>query len=105
MAIIPTHQSITITKAGESDGWGGTNPGEPFDVKARVTEMHEKVTNQHGDEVVSTAKIRVGATVNVTYDDTVYYEDELGRTIEKKPISIEPVRGIGGHVWLTKIHL
>ncbi|RSL29094.1 hypothetical protein D7Z54_33055 [Salibacterium salarium] len=105
MPLIPLKQSITITKPGEDDGWGGTTPGEEVELSARVTETHEVVTNQHGDEMTSTARIYVDGLADVTYADTVLYADELGRTIDKEPISIAPVRGIAGASLLTKIHL
>jgi len=105
MPIIPLKQSITIKKAGEDDGWGGTSPGEEIVYNARVSEKHEVVTNQFGDEVVSTARIYLDKLADVRYDDTVTYEDELGRTIERKPVSIVPVRDISGKAILTRIHI
>ncbi|MFZ4454332.1 hypothetical protein [Salibacterium aidingense] len=105
MAFIPKYQSVTIVRPGGDDGWGGTLPGEETDMAARVNLSHEEVPDQHGDVVVSSAKIFLDDLAEVYYDDTIRYTDELGRTIEKKPVRIAPIIGIDGSAVETKVFL
>lgn len=105
MAYIPKEQSVTIIRPGGDDGWGGTLPGEEIVMSARVNQAHEIVTNQHGDEIVTTAKIFLDDLAEVYYDDTIRYVDELGRKIEKQPERIAPIIGIAGSAVETKVFL
>lgn len=105
MPIIPLKQSILITRAGDSDGWGGNTSSETFELKARVDEKTQVVQNQFGDEVVSSCEILLDKLADIRYNDDIKYEDELGRKVERKPLRIEPVRAINGKAILTAVYL
>lgn len=105
MALIPLKQSITVTRAGESDGWGGSSTTESFTLKARVDEKTQVVQNQIGDEVVSSCEIMLDKLADIRYDDDITYIDELGRKVERKPLRIEPIRAINGKALMTVVYL
>lgn len=103
MAIIPLNQTVKITKPGVDSGWGHRMPDAEFELRARVVEETRTVTNPFGKEVVSSMSVILDKMANVLYDDTLTYTNELGVTISRKPLSIEPRRGVGGKVLLTEV--
>ena len=103
MAIIPLKQSVTITKPGADSGWGHAEPGVEVALKARVVEETRTVTNQFGNEVVSSMSAIFDKLPDISYDDTLTYTNELGVTISRKPLSIAPRRGIAGKAILTEV--
>lgn len=105
MAIVPLKQTVIVTKAGVSDGWGGTTPGGEVTHKARVSEQTEIVKNRLGEEVVSSMKIIFDKLPDIRYDDVITYTNELDVTIERNPLSIEPKRMFNGKPILTEVHV
>lgn len=105
MAIIPLRQTITVTKAGESDGWGGVNGDADFTLPARVSEEMNTVTNQVGEEAVTTLRIYLDRLPDITYDDVITYTNELDVTVARKPVKIEVKRSIGGKALLTEVYV
>lgn len=103
MPIIPLKQSVIVTKPGVDDGWGHPAPGATFTAKVRVAEETRIVNNQFGAEVVSSMTVIFDKLPDVAYDDTLTYTNELGVTISRKPLSIEPRRGINGKPLLTEV--
>ena len=98
-------QTVTITRAGQSDGWGGYVPGQTITLPCRVDERTQVVQNQFGEEVVSSAEIMFSGLAEIYYSDTITYEDELGRKIERQPVRIEPVRWFNGKARLTVVYV
>lgn len=103
MPLIPLKQTVSITKPGTDDGWGGTTPGVVVPYKARVSEETNVVTNQYGEEATTSLRIIFDKLPDVSYDDVITYTNELGVTVERKPVSIEVKRGINGKPLLTEV--
>lgn len=103
MAIIPLKQTVTVTKPGKDDGWGGKEPGAVVTYKARVSEETNVVTNQYGEEATTSLRIILDKLPDVSYDDVITYRNELGVKVERKPVSIEVKRGINGKPLLTEV--
>lgn len=105
MAIIPLKQEVTIHRGGSTDDWGYPLPGEIITYKARVDEKTEVVQNQAGEEVVTGVQIWLDKLADIRYSDEICYIDELERETKRKPVKIEPVRGINGKAVLTTVYL
>ncbi|WP_239613934.1 hypothetical protein [Cohnella mopanensis] len=105
MAIIPLKQKVVITKPGADTGWGHAVPDVEITLKARVVEETRIVKNAVGDEAVSSMSAIFGGLPNVAYDDILTFTNELGVIISRKPLSIEPRRGIGGKTLLTEVYV
>ncbi|UNL92767.1 hypothetical protein CPY53_03980 [Paenibacillus polymyxa] len=105
MPLISMRQTITITKAAKSSGWGHSSPGAELTVTARVSEQTKTVTNQFGDETVSSMTILIDKLADVSYDDEITYTNELGVTIKRKPIAIQPKRGLSGKALITEVNV
>lgn len=103
MPIIPMKQTITVTKAGELDGWAAPTPGEEITYKARVTEETNVVTNDLGKEAVAKLRITLDKLADISYDDVITYTNELDVTVTKKPLSIEPKRMLNGRAIVTEV--
>lgn len=104
MAVIPFKQTITLHKADASDDWGEYTTLPPITLKCRVDETTSVVKNQIGEEVVSGMTVWLDKLADVSYDDTIEYTNELGVTVKRKPIKIEPVRGINGKPIFTFVY-
>ncbi|WP_252431376.1 hypothetical protein [Peribacillus butanolivorans] len=105
MAMVPMKQSVIIQRKGVADEWGEGGAVTSFTLKCRVDERTQVVQNQIGDEVVSGMEILFNKLPDVRYDDVIEYTNELGVTIKRTPIKIEPVRMINGKPTLTAVHL
>lgn len=105
MAIIALNQQVIVTKPGTSDGWGGTVPGVSITHKVRVSERTEIVKNQVGEEAVSSMTIIFNKLPDVRYDDVITYTNELGDTIERSPLAIEPKRMLNGKPIITEVYV
>lgn len=104
MALIPLKQRIKVYPVGEKDEWGNSAEPEPYTLKARVDEETTVVQNRLGEEAVSGMTIMLDKLAAITYDDTIEYTNELGVTVKRKPIKIEPVRLPSGKPTLTTIY-
>lgn len=96
-------QTITVTKAGELDGWAVPTPGEEIAYKARVTEETKVVTNSLGEEAVAILHILLDKLADVSYDDTITYTDEFGVTVARKPLKIAPKRMLNARAIVTEV--
>lgn len=105
MAIIPLKQTVIVTKPGTSDGWGGSVPGVSITYKVRVSERTEIVKNQVGEEAVSSMTIIFDKLPDIRYDDVITYTNELGDTIERTPLAIEPKRMLNGKPIITEVYV
>ncbi|WP_127506925.1 hypothetical protein [Paenibacillus humicus] len=105
MALIPLKQTITVTKAGESDGWGGVENGAVLTLPARVVNETKTVKTPTGEEAVTSLRITLHKLADISYDDTITFTDELGATIERKPLSIAPKRMLSGRAILTEVYV
>ncbi|RDV27777.1 hypothetical protein [Lysinibacillus capsici] len=107
MAIVPLKQKAFVRKyiADNNDGWATDDYAEPVEYTVRATERFEVVTNQLGEEVTTSLKLLFDKMPDVSYDDMFSFTNELGHTIERKPISIKYTRMVNGKVTLTSVFL
>lgn len=107
MAIIPLKQKASVRKyiADNNDGWATDDYAEPVEYAVRATERFEVVTNQLGEEATASVKLLFDKMPDINYNDIVSYTNELGVTIERKPISIKYTRMINGKPTLTSMFL
>lgn len=107
MAIIPLKQKAFVRKyiADSNDGWATDNYAMPVEYAVRATECFEVVKNQLGEEVTASLKLMFDKMPDVGYDDMFSYTNELGHTIERKPISIKYTRMISGKTTLASVFL
>lgn len=105
MAWIPLKQTVIITKPASKDGWGVVIPGVSTIVKARVSEETRVIKNNLGEEAVSNMTIYLNRLADVSYDDTITFTNELGVTINRKPMLIQPKRWINGKAVLTEVYV
>lgn len=103
MAIIPLKQTVEVTKAGVSDGWGNAVPGEVVTLKARVTEETNIVTNQAGEEAVTGLRIILDKLADISYDDVITYTNELDVTVARKPVKIGIKRWLSSKAAITEL--
>jgi hypothetical protein len=105
MAIIPLKQSVTVRKAGASDGWGREVDGEEITLKARVVETTKVVTGPGGEEAVASLEITLDKLADVSYNDTINYSNELGVAVARRPLKIEVKRNFAGKPLLTVVYV
>jgi len=86
------------------DEWGNGTESSPYTLSARVDETTMVVPNQLGNETVSGMLIWLDKLAAITYDDTIEYTNELGVTVKRKPLKIEPFRGISGKAEMTVVY-
>lgn len=103
MAIIPLKQTITVAKSAGLDGWGEPILGDELTFKARVTETTKVVTNSTGEEATATLRIVLDKLADISYDDAITYENELGVIVTREPLKIEVKRHISGRPILTEV--
>lgn len=107
MPLVPLKQKAYVEKwaDGDNDGWGEGGFGEPIEYNVRASETIEKVTNQFGEEVVTSVKLTFDKLPDISYADRISYTNENGVTIKREPLSIKPTRMINGKPVLTAIYL
>lgn len=107
MPIVPLKQKASVRKyiADNNDGWATDDYAEPVEYTVRATERFEVVTNQLGEEVTASLKLMFDKMPDVGYNDMFSFTNELGYTIERKPISIKYTRMINGKATLTSVFL
>jgi hypothetical protein len=107
MAMIPLKQTITVhpPAADSSDPWNPSPTPEPFTLKCRYQENVERVRNQHGDEVVSSAQIFLDKYAPVTVNHDFSYTDESGLTTRYKPHTVARKRWLNGKAILTVVYV
>lgn len=105
MAVIPLKQKALVHKPGSVDDWGEVTPGQTIEMRCRADEKTEVVKNPQGEEVVSGVQFLFDKLPNIRYDDVIEYTNELGVTVKRKPVNIEPIRMINGKPTLTAVYL
>ncbi|MGN7387727.1 hypothetical protein [Sporosarcina sp. SAFN-015] len=105
MALIPLKQRALVHKPAERDPWGETKKLPPIAYKCRADEITEIVKNVAGAEVVSGVQIMFDKLPNIRYDDEIEYTNELGVTVKRKPVKIEPIRMLNGKPTMTVVYL
>ena len=113
MPIIPLKQKITVKRvktvndpiSDMYDGWGQPIPGDEITLDARVTEETKVVTNQAGEEAVTSLRIILDKLADVSYDDVITYTNETGVAVARKPVRIEIKRMLSGKPILTEVYL
>lgn len=105
MALIPLNQKITITKNNGTDSWGKPIPGTPFIYDCRYEEGTQKVIDNNGNEVLSSATVYMEGLIDVNYADKISFTNELLTTINNYPLSIKILRSFSGEPLFTVISL
>ena len=105
MALIPLKQTVIIHKPAIEDDWGEVTPMPPITLKCRADEKTEVVKNPQGAEVVSGVELLFDKLPNISYDDVIDYENEIGVTVKRKPVKIEPIRMLNGKATMTAVYL
>ncbi|QIG62525.1 hypothetical protein [Sporosarcina phage Lietuvens] len=105
MAIIPLKQRAIIHKPGEENEWGEVAGLPPITLKCRADERTDIVKNNLGQEVVSGVQLMFDKLPDIAYDDVIEYTNELGVTVKRKPVKIEPIRMVNGKTTLTQVFL
>jgi hypothetical protein len=103
MALVPLKQTVIVTKAAGSNGWGRPSAGGTVTYKVRAVEETRIVKNQAGKEALTTARIIFDKLPDLSYDDAITYTNELGVTIERSPMKIEVKRGLNGKPLITEV--
>lgn len=98
-------QTVTIRRPDGRDDWGNPIPGETYEYPCRVDEKTQVITNQYGEEAVSSAEIMLWKLVDIRYDDVIEFTNELGVTIKRKPVKIEPLRWFDGKPRYTVVYV
>lgn len=98
-------QTILVRRPDGKNDWGTPIPGGTFKYPCRVDEKTQVITNQYGEEAVSSAEIMLWKLVDIRYDDTIEFTNELGVTIKRKPVKIEPLRWFNGKARYTVVYV
>lgn len=104
MALVPLKQTIHVIRQVDEDKYGEPIYAAPIPMKSRVDEEINKVPNQLGDEVVSGMMVYLDKLADIRYDDVIEYTNELGMTIRRSPIKIEPVRMFSSKPNMTLVY-
>ena len=105
MSIIPLRQTVTVYKPGEKDRWHDPEDYTSEELPARVDEKTKVVTNQAGEEVVTSLEIVLDGLADIGYSDEIKYVDEFDRETRRKPVTVEPVRNLAGKAFFTVVYL
>lgn len=105
MALIPLKQSVLIHKPAIVDDWGEVTAQPPITMKCRADERTDVVKNPQGAEVVSGVQLLFDKLPAISYDDVIEYTNEIGVTVKRKPVKIEPIRMVNGKPALTTVYL
>lgn len=98
-------QTVIVRRPGGKDVWNNPIPGEEFEYPCRIDEKTEVVVNQLGEEVVSSAEILLWGLVDIRYDDTIEFTNEIGVKVSRKPTRIEVVRWFDGKPRYTVVYV
>lgn len=116
MAIIPLKQTVVVRNkiSSTDDGWDVEGWSAPFTLKCRAQETLKVIaSNSVAGALKQTVDENAKATLvllfdklpNINYDSEISYTNELGLTITRTPILINPIRMINGKPTLTEVHL
>ncbi|WP_060210506.1 hypothetical protein [Sporosarcina koreensis] len=105
MAIVPLKQRVLVHRPATKNEWGETTKLPPIAYKGRADERTEVVKNPQGAEVVSGVQIMFDKLPDVRYDDEIEYTNEIGVTVKRRPVKIEPIRMLNGKPTLTVVYL
>lgn len=116
MALIPLKQTVTVRNriANQDDGWETEEWSEPFTLKCRAVETLKLIASSSvTDGFKKTVDENAKATLilyfdklpNLDYNSEITFTNELGVTITRVPILIQPIRMINGKPTLTEVHL
>lgn len=105
MPMVPMKQTALVHKPGHQDDWGNVMPGETITMKCRADERTQVVQNQLGAEVVSSVQFLFDKIPNISYDDVIEYTNEIGVTVKRKPVNIEPIRMPNGKPTMTAVYI
>lgn len=102
--MIPTRDDLFVYRGEQFDEWGEPIEPTPKQYKARIDYRNEKVMNDNGEEVISKATILVKGIADIKTSDLLKWTDALGTKQEAFPISVSPLKNIGGrNVIFTKV--
>lgn len=109
MPLVPLKQTVIVHKPGMKDDWGNVMPGESITMKCRADEKVEYVKNLASTtlnaEILSSVQLLFDKLPEITYDDVIEFTNEIGVTVKRKPLLIEPIRMPNGKPTLTAVYL
>ena len=116
MAIIALKQTVSVRNKinVDNDGWQEESWSEPFTLKCRAVETLKIISSSSvTDGLKKTVDENAKATLvllfdklpNINYDSEITYTNELGVTIKRTPMLIQPQRMPNGKPTLTEVHL
>ena len=103
--ILPMIDTLTIYGQEGYDDWGQTVAKDPVEVKGNLhyNSTRDLVVGSNGDEVVYTANIYFPVGTKVDYESTIYYKDDYGNELRKKPIRIQAKRDAWGTPLILRV--
>lgn len=100
--MIPTPETITVSRSGGLDDWGRPLPSITESFRCRIDYKNDVVKDENGNDVVSRATILVKGAAKISTEDTVSWSDQFGDH-KGKPISVSPVKDFSARVLFTKV--
>lgn len=109
-------QTVTVRKliTSSNDGWDVEEWSEPITMKCRAVETLKVVDSSSlvggfrqsvEEQVTATLVLLFDKLPDIDYNTEITYTNELGVTIARMPVLIQPTRMINGKVTLTEVHL
>lgn len=116
MALLPLKQTVTVRKkiTGGDDGWEVETWSEPITMKCRATETIKTVSSSSlsdglrrnvDEQITATLVLLFDKLPDIDYDTLITFTNELGVTISRTPVLIQPIRMINGKPSMTEVHL
>ena len=103
--MIPYNEPIIWEQAGELDVWGKASTITAHELYGNLRSEIKTVTNDRGDEQVSTFTILLRGVVGIKVEDKIQFVEPNGEVIRMNPISVKYMRDIDGKPKYTKVVL
>lgn len=100
--MIPTKDTLLVTRAGELDDWGRPTGVVTDTYKCRIDYNNQIVMTTDGKEVVSKAVILIKGEAVISNEDSVSWVDAFG-THEAKPLTVGLLKDVSNKVIFTKV--
>lgn len=95
--MIPLRQKVTIRRSnGETDQWGDPIGITVTDYSCRADEGSFLITDQNGNEIMTSLKVYLEGLIDVKYTDQIAYDNEAGIEIDREPQKIQVLRDFSG---------
>jgi len=103
MSLIPVKDTVVIVRSKGYDRWGEPLGTEEIELKCRIDYQFQIVKNNQGEDVVAKATILFDKVADINYSDSITFTDEFGVKHSETPISIAPIKDIGGKTVMTRV--